>query len=121
MAEADVLLPEEEGVAVGVAGEPQARVVVADGPDFFNGFHEVRGVPQAVEVEGELGVFDGLCCWDWAEKGTGEGPGGGQGLRARRRRANGCHPGVEEMQRVPHCRPHHTRVPTCTPSATSRE
>lgn len=41
MAQADVLLPEEEGVAVGVAGESQARVVVADGPDFFNRFHEV--------------------------------------------------------------------------------
>lgn len=41
MAEADVLLPEEKRVAVGVAGEPQARVVVADGSDLFNGFHEV--------------------------------------------------------------------------------
>lgn len=65
MAEANVLLPEEEGVAVGVAGQPQAGVVVADASDLFNSFHEVRCVPQAIEVERELSVFDGLCCWDW--------------------------------------------------------
>lgn len=74
MAEPDVLLPEEEGVAVGVAGEAQACVVVADGSDFFNRFHEVGGVTQAIEVERELSIFNGLCCWDWTEKATGREP-----------------------------------------------
>lgn len=41
MAQADVLLPEQEGVAIGVAGQPQARVVLTDDPHFFDGFHEV--------------------------------------------------------------------------------
>ena len=39
--QAQVLLPEEEGVTIGVAGEPQACVVAADGSDFFYRFHEV--------------------------------------------------------------------------------
>lgn len=68
MAQTNVLFPEEEGVAIGVAGEPQARVVVADGSDLLDCFHEVRGVPQAIEVERELSIFDGLCCWDWTER-----------------------------------------------------
>lgn len=70
VAEAEVLLPEEEGVAVGVAGQPQARVVVADGPDLLDGLHEVGGVPQAVEVERELSVLNGLRGGDCRETGT---------------------------------------------------
>lgn len=100
MAEADVLLPEEEGVAVGVAGEPQARVVTADGSDFLNGFNEVRGVTQAVEVERELSVFDGLCCGDCTEKTAGRRP-VGQGFPATPRQANRLHPKVEKCSKRP--------------------
>lgn len=92
MAQTDILLPEEEGVAVGVAGEPQARVVVADGPNFFNCFHEVRSVMQAIEVERKLGIFDGLCSWDWTEKWEGESR--GLGAPCSTAKANGWDPGT---------------------------
>ena len=101
MAEANVLLPDEEGVAVGVAGEPQARVVIADGSDFFDGFNEVRGVTQAVEVERELSIFDGLCRGDCTGKTTGRGP-RSQGLPATLTEANRLHPKAEKRQQVSH-------------------
>ena len=110
MAEADVLLPEEEGVAVGIAGEPQARVVIADGSDFFNGFNEVRGVTQAVEVERELSIFNGLCCRDCTEKTTGRGP-RSQRLPATLREANRLHLKVEKRQQVSHRLPPRHKSP----------
>lgn len=82
MAEAEGTAPRRgSGVAVGIAGEPQARVVIADGSDFFNGFNEVRGVTQAAEVERELSIFNGLCCRDCTEKTTGRRAPGVRGFR----------------------------------------
>lgn len=60
VAQADVLFPEQERVAVGVAGEALAAVVAADGPDALDGFHKLRRLTKAVEVEWELCVFDRL-------------------------------------------------------------
>lgn len=64
MAQADVLLPEEEGVAVGVGGQAQPAGVAADGPHALDGLHELRRLPQPVEVEGEL------CVLDWFSSGN---------------------------------------------------
>lgn len=40
-------------------------VVAADGPYALDGFHKLRRLPEPVEVEGELCVFDGLSSRDW--------------------------------------------------------
>lgn len=64
MAQTNVLLPEEERVAVGVRGQALPTVVTADGPHALDGLHKLRSLPEPVEVEGELCVFDGLSSWD---------------------------------------------------------
>lgn len=63
----NVLLPEEEGVAVGVGREALPAVVAADGPNALDGLHKLRRLPEPVEVEGELCVFNGLSSWDCVE------------------------------------------------------
>lgn len=60
MTQAYVLLPEEEGVAVGVAGQALTAVVAADGTDTLDGLHELWRLTKPVEVEGKLCIFDGL-------------------------------------------------------------
>lgn len=65
MAQADVLLPEQERVAVGVGGQALSAVVAADGAHALDGLHKLRRFPEPVEVEGELCVFDGLSSRDW--------------------------------------------------------
>lgn len=55
MSQADVLLPEEEGVSVGVVEHALAAELIADGPHTLNGLHKVAGLAKAVQVEGELG------------------------------------------------------------------
>lgn len=60
MAQAYILLPEEEGVAVGVAGQALMAVVAADGPDTLDGLHKLWRLAKPVEVEGKLCIFDGL-------------------------------------------------------------
>lgn len=60
MPQTDVLLPEEERVAVGVGGQALLAVVVADCSHALDGLHKLRGLSEPVEVEGELCVFDGL-------------------------------------------------------------
>lgn len=60
VAKTDVLLPEEEGVAVGVGGQALTAVVATYGPHALNGLHKLRRLPEPVEVEGELCVFDRL-------------------------------------------------------------
>ena len=67
MAQADVLLPEKERVAIGVAGEPLAAVVAADGPDALDGFHKLRRLSEAVEVERKLCVFDRFSGGNWGK------------------------------------------------------
>lgn len=64
VSEADVLLPEQEGVSVRVVEHALAAELVADGPHALDGFHKVAGLPEAVQVEGELGKLQRLCSWD---------------------------------------------------------
>lgn len=45
-----------------------SAVVAADGPYALDGFHKLRRLPEPVEVEGELCVFDGLSSRDWMER-----------------------------------------------------
>lgn len=68
MAQTDVLLPEQERVAVGVGGQPLSAVVVADCPHALNGLHKLWRLPEPVEVEGELCVFDGLGSRNWTKE-----------------------------------------------------
>lgn len=63
----NVLFPEEERVAVGVGREALAAVVAADGPHALNGLHKLWRLPEPVEVEGELCVFNGLRGRDWTQ------------------------------------------------------
>lgn len=67
VAQADILLPEKEWVAVWVAGHTQATVVVADGAHTLNGLHKLGCLAQPVEVEGKLCVFNGLCSRNWGK------------------------------------------------------
>lgn len=64
MAQTNILLPEEERVAVGVGGQALPAVVAADGPHALYGLHKLWRLPEPVEVEGELCVFDGLSSRD---------------------------------------------------------
>lgn len=67
MTQAYILLPEQERVAVRVAGQALASVVAADGTDALDGLHELWRLAEPVEVEGKLCIFDGLgrrnCRW----------------------------------------------------------
>lgn len=63
----NVLFPEEERVAVGVGRQALPAVVAADGPHALDGLHKLRRLPEPVEVEGELCVFNGLSSRDWIE------------------------------------------------------
>lgn len=56
----NILLPKQERVAVGVGGQALSAVVAADGPDALNGLHKLWRLPEPVEVEGELCVFNRL-------------------------------------------------------------
>lgn len=64
VSEANVLLPEQEGVSVRVVEHTLATKLIADGPHTLNGLHEVAGLAKAVQVEGELGKLQGLCSLD---------------------------------------------------------
>lgn len=68
MSEADVLLPEEEGVSVWVIEHTLATKLVADSPHAFNGLYKVAGLAKAVQVEGELSKLQGLCSWNYKRK-----------------------------------------------------
>lgn len=68
MAQTNILFPEEEGVSVGVGGQALSAVVAANSPHALDGFHKLWSLPEPVEVEGELCVFDGLGCRDWMER-----------------------------------------------------
>lgn len=68
MAQTNILFPEEERVAVGVGGQALSAVVAANGPHTLDGFHKLWSLPEPVEVEGELCVFDGLGFRDWMER-----------------------------------------------------
>lgn len=65
MAQTDILFPEQERVPIRVGGEALPAVVVANGSHALDGFHELRRLPEPVEVEGELCVFNGLSSWNW--------------------------------------------------------
>lgn len=69
MAQAYVLLPEEEWVATGVA---QHAVMLgslpADGPNALDCLHKVSCATQPAQVERELGKLQWLGCWDWGGK-----------------------------------------------------
>lgn len=60
VAQTNVLFPEQERVAIGVGGQALTAVVAADSPHALDGLHELRRLPEPIEVEGELCVFDGL-------------------------------------------------------------
>lgn len=62
VAQANVLLPEQEWVPVWVAGQALTAVVAADGTDTLDGLHELWRLAESVEVEGKLCIFDGLGC-----------------------------------------------------------
>lgn len=64
VSEANVLLPEQEGVSVRVVEHTLAAKLFADGPHALDGLHKVAGLAKAVQVEGELGKLQGLCSWD---------------------------------------------------------
>lgn len=64
MPEADVLLPEQEGVPVRVAQHALAAELLADGPHTFNDLHKVTGLAKVVQVEGELSELQGLSSWN---------------------------------------------------------
>lgn len=49
-----------------------SAVVAADGPHALDGLHKLRRLPEPVEVEGELCVFNGLSSRDWMETQRGE-------------------------------------------------
>lgn len=68
MAQTNILLPEQERVAVGVGGQALSAVVAADRPHALDGLHKLRRLPEPVEVERELCVFDGLSSRDWRER-----------------------------------------------------
>lgn len=68
MAQTDVLFPEQERVSVGVGGQALPTVVAADSPHALNSLHKLRRLPEPVEVERELCVFDGLSSWDWIKR-----------------------------------------------------
>lgn len=64
MAQTNILLPEKKGVSVGVRRQALSAVVAADCPHTLDGLHKLWRLPEPVEVEGELCVFDGLSCRD---------------------------------------------------------
>lgn len=64
VSEANVLLPEQEGVSVGVIEHTLAAKLIANGAHTLDGFHKVAGLTKAVQVEGELSKLQGLCSWD---------------------------------------------------------
>lgn len=68
MAQTNVLFPKQERVAVGVGGQAFLAVVTADGSHALYGLHELRRLPEPVEVEGELCVFNGLSSRNWMER-----------------------------------------------------
>lgn len=64
MSEANVLLPEQEGVSIRVVEHTLAAELIADGPHTLDGLHKVTSLAKAIQVEGELGKLEGLCSWD---------------------------------------------------------
>lgn len=68
VSEADVLLPEQEGVTVRVAEHALAAKLLADGPHTFNSLHKVTGVAKVVQVEGELSELQGFSSWNCKKK-----------------------------------------------------
>lgn len=64
MSEANILLPEQEGVSIRVVVHALAAKLITDGPHTLDGLHKVAGLAKAVQVEGELGKLQGLCSWD---------------------------------------------------------
>lgn len=71
VSEADVLLPEEEGVSVGVVEHALAAKLITDGAHTLDGFHKVAGLAKTIQVEGELGELQRFCCWDCKKDGEG--------------------------------------------------
>lgn len=61
MSQADVLLPEQEGVTVGVVENTFTGELLADGAHALDALDEVGRLPQAVQVERELSKLQGLC------------------------------------------------------------
>lgn len=68
VSEADVLLPEEEGVSVRVVEHALAAELLADGPHAFDGLHKVAGVAKVVQVEGKLSKLQGFSSWNCEQK-----------------------------------------------------
>lgn len=64
VAQTNILLPEEERVSVRVRRQALSAVVAADGPHTLDGLHKLWRLPEPVEVEGELCVFNRLSSRD---------------------------------------------------------
>ncbi|TNN34445.1 hypothetical protein EYF80_055392 [Liparis tanakae] len=60
VAQPDVLLPEQEGVSVGVVQHAFAAKLVANGANALDGFHEVAGLAEAVQ---DVIYSDVISCW----------------------------------------------------------
>lgn len=64
VSEANVLLPEQEGVSVRVIEHTLAAKLITNGAHTLDGFHKVAGLAKAVQVEGKLSKLQRFCSWD---------------------------------------------------------
>ena len=72
MAQTNILFPEQERVAVGIGGQALSTVIAADSPHALDGLHKLWRLPEPVEVEGKLCIFNWLSSRNWVEiKGEG--------------------------------------------------
>jgi hypothetical protein len=60
VSQADVLLPEQEWVTIGVVENTFTGEFLADGPHALDALDEVGRLPQAVQIERELSKLQGL-------------------------------------------------------------
>lgn len=68
VAQADVLLPEEERVAIRIVPDALAHELLTDRAHAFDSLNEIRGLPEAVQVEGKLSKLQGFSSRDWKER-----------------------------------------------------
>ena len=64
VSEANVLLPEQEWVSIGVVEDALATKLITNGPHALNGFHKVTSLAKTIQVERKLGKLQRLRCRD---------------------------------------------------------
>lgn len=67
MTQADVLLPEQERVTIGVAENTLLGKLLTYCSDGLDSFNEIGGLLQASQVERELGKLDQLGSGNWVK------------------------------------------------------